>query len=103
MSSRYVEASEVLEHLEDELQAARAEAAAAVDRAEAVAELRSRALALASVRRDRRRRQAPLTMEEVLAGDGSELDRARGLALARRITGDPTLGPPPDEEASHAA
>ena len=72
---------DLLAWCEDALAEARDVAAAAVDRAEALAELRSLALERAAVLG-----VTVLTLEQLQAGFENEKTRARFLALARRAT-----------------
>lgn len=75
-----------LDWIEDELASARREAARHVDRAEALAVLRSRALPIAQ------RLRRPLTPDDVLASSRDERERAELRALADRVTGDRVTG-----------
>jgi hypothetical protein len=84
MSSDHVE--DFLTWIEDELAKERDEAARHVDRAEALAELRSRALPAAQALR------RPLTPEDVFASCKNEHERAELRALALRATrGEPAI------------
>ena len=74
---------DVLAWVEDALAEARDVAAAAVDRAEALVQLRSLALERAAVLG-----VTVLTLEELRAGFEDEETRARFLAVARRATTD---------------
>lgn len=82
-----------LDQLEDELVRQRRLAAAHVDRADALAAFRNRALAVAS---DLER---AITVEDVFASATNERERAELAALADRIT---ALGsePPPAQDES---
>lgn len=83
---------DVLRWLEDALAEARDVAAAAVDRATALVELRSLALERAAVLG-----VTVLTLEQLQAGFENEKTRARFLAVARRATTDA------EQEADRAA
>jgi hypothetical protein len=73
--------ADFLTWIEDELDRERDEAARHIDRADALAELRSRALPVAaSLRR-------PLTPEDVFSSAQNEHERAEIRALALRATG----------------
>ena len=74
------ELADFLDWIEDELTSARREAAHYIDRAEALAALRSRALPIAQ------RLRRPLTVDDVFASR-DERERAELRALADRVTG----------------
>lgn len=73
---------DILNDLDEEIRRARAEAARVVDRAQALVELRSRALAVAE-----RLAGVPLRWEDVFS-TGSERERAEARALAVRVAGE---------------
>jgi hypothetical protein len=82
------ELNDFLDWIEVELTPARREAARHIDRAEALAVLRSRALPVAQ------RLRRPLTVDDVFASSRDERERAELRALADRVTGG---GEPADE------
>jgi hypothetical protein len=85
------ELGDFLDWIEDELALARREATKHVDRADALAALRSRALPIAQ------RLRRPLTPDDVFKSSSNEHERAQLQALADRVTGG---GDPADEISS---
>jgi hypothetical protein len=75
------ELEDFLDWIEDELANERREATKHVDRADALAALRSRALPIAQ------RLRRPLTPQDVFASASDEHERAQLQALADRVTG----------------
>lgn len=82
------ELGDFLDWIEDELAKERREATNHVDRADALAALRSRALPIAQ------RLRRPLTPDDVFKSSSNEHERAQLQALADRVTGggDPADG-----------
>jgi hypothetical protein len=87
------ELNDFLDWIEVELTTARREAARHIDRAEALAVLRSRALPVAQ------RLRRPLTVDDVFASSRDERERAELRALADRVTGG---GDPADDVLNRA-
>jgi hypothetical protein len=82
------ELGDFLDWIEDELAKERREAAKHVDRADALATLRSRALPIAQ------RLRRPLTPDDVFGSSANEHERAQLQALADRVAG---RGDPADD------